>query len=183
MKKLLLALTLLWSCAAQAQVTSIPCNQLPALTGYITTSAASCATTLTTAPFRVESLPANPTGTTSGTQVMAGLAGSFTPATSGKMQLMVQSTIANGTINDGCIVQMRFGTGAAPVNGAAATGTAIGKQQSAVSFAANAQNASTLIAYVTGLTPTTVYWFDLGMAAVTGGTCSPTAIVMDAFEQ
>lgn len=208
MMKLLLAIVFAaWLLApAQAQVTNIPCNQLPAITGDATRPAGSCATTLATvnanvgtfsgitvngkglvtaavAPARTQSLPANPTGTASGVQVMAGLAGSFTPATSGNMFLTVQSTIANSTINDGCIVQMRFGTGGAPANGAAATGTAIGKQQAATSFAANALNASTLVAYQTGLVVSTVYWFDLGFAAVTGGTCSPTAIVMDAFEQ
>lgn len=159
---------------------NLACNQLPAFTGYIVKAAGSCATVT---PARSQRLPSNPTGTVSGVQVMTGLAGTFTPATSGNMFLTVQSTIANSTINDGCLVQMRFGTGGAPANGAAATGTAIGQQQAATSFAANALVPSTLIAYQTGLVVSTVYWFDLGFAAVTGGTCTPTAIVMDAFEQ
>lgn len=47
MKKYLLAIVLT-SClgSANAQVTSVPCNQLPALTGDVTTSATSCATTI-----------------------------------------------------------------------------------------------------------------------------------------
>lgn len=48
MKKLLAVLALVcgWAYFAAAQVTSIPCNQLPALTGDVTTAAGSCASTL-----------------------------------------------------------------------------------------------------------------------------------------
>lgn len=185
---------------------NIACAQLPAITGDATRPAGSCATTLATVngnvgtfssltvngkglvtaaanPARTQRLPSNPTGTASGAQVMAGLAGTFTPATTGNIVLTVQSSLANSTINDGCLVQIRFGTGGAPANGAAATGTAIGQQQAGTSFAANALSASTLIAYQTGLVVSTVYWFDLGFAAVTGGTCLPSAIVMVALEQ
>lgn len=47
MKVILAILALLLATPAFAQVTNIPCNQLPALTGDTTTAAASCATTTT----------------------------------------------------------------------------------------------------------------------------------------
>lgn len=58
----LIALLVLAS-AASAAVTSIPCDQLPALTGYATSSAGSCATSQGTVPSTIAS---GGTGVTSG---------------------------------------------------------------------------------------------------------------------
>lgn len=48
LKTILAATTVAWlfGLPVQAQVTNVPCNQLPALTGNVTTTAGTCATTL-----------------------------------------------------------------------------------------------------------------------------------------
>ena len=138
----------------------------------ITISGASTALGGTYAPVRASATPANPTGTTSLTQVMAGIAGSFTPTTSGAVNFNTSVQTFQATAAQGCQVQMRFGTGSAPANGAAATGTALGQNINNTLMLANQSVSSGLTARVTGLTPSTTYWFDLGFAAVTGGTCS-----------
>jgi len=120
--------------------------------------------------------PSNPTGTTSTTAVMAGLAISFTPNKTGKIKITVDGMIANSTAGDGGTAQIAYGTGTAPANGAAATGTAVGNKASLLSSAASQNQSFSLVAIVSGLTAGTAYWIDLQQAAVTGGTASITGI-------
>ncbi|WP_316196866.1 hypothetical protein [Bradyrhizobium sp. SZCCHNS3053] len=138
------------------------------------------------APARAAAAPSNPTGTTStGAQVMMGLGSSatVTPVTSGKVFIHVNGQINQTTSGDGCILQIRYGTGSAPTNGAAATGTTAGSAPGFVSAATTNAVPFALAAYVTGLTPSTAYWIDLGVQAVTGGTCTPLANTVIALEQ
>jgi hypothetical protein len=118
------------------------------------------------------SSPANPTGTASTTPVMMGLGLSITPATTGRLLVMITGMMSNGTIADGASAQLRYGTGAAPNNAAAATGTAFGKVKNMVASTASGIQGFSLCQIVSGLTVTTAYWIDVGLNAVTGGTAS-----------
>ena len=129
--------------------------------------------------------PANPTSTTSVSYVMAGLGAdatqplTFTPLrTNSDGKSWVRITIqANGTgagspsATGSC--QMAYGTGNAPANGAAATGTVTSNAK------AIGNNATTGTLYelfynviITDLTPNTAYWFDCQFKKVTGTSVS-----------
>lgn len=111
--------------------------------------------------------PADPSSTVSGTLVMMGLgaACAFTPQGTGRVLVTVTggastlAAIVTGTV--GC----RFGTGAAPVNGAAVTGTRFGAAAD-VQFKSSGVPATVQTFAFTGvlaLTPGTAYWFDLAL--------------------
>jgi len=118
------------------------------------------------------STPANPAATGSTTPVMMGLAISFTPLYSGRVKIIITGEASNNTAGDGFTVNAAYGTGAAPANGAAATGTVVGNSVSGASAAANALFHFSIVAVVTGLTVGTPIWIDLQLAAVTGGAAS-----------
>jgi hypothetical protein len=125
--------------------------------------------------------PSNPAGTTSLTGVMMGLAGAITPSVTGKVRFTVTGSGNNSTAGDGWIVQLRYGTGAAPSNGGALAGTTCGQTKKTV--AGTATNMFTADCYVAGLTVNTAYWFDLMLEAVTGGTATLFFIDMVAIEE
>lgn len=122
---------------------------------------------------QTEATPADPAATTSTTGVMMGLAGSITPTGSGNVLIVITGDSDNDTVNDGARIGIRYGTGAAPANGAALTGTAVGSRP--ISNNANlaldiARFPFAVAAVVTGLSVGTAYWVDASVAAVTGGT-------------
>lgn len=128
--------------------------------------------------FGVSYAPANPTGTTSTIGVMMGVGATCvaTPQSTGVVSLEIKGTQANNTANNYSTVQFRYGTGTAPTNGAAATGTTVGGTISQYSVGAtNPVFFSTggIVTLVVG----TTYWFDLSLAAqantasVAGLTC------------
>lgn len=125
---------------------------------------------------------AAPTGTTSATAVMMGLAGSITPTRGTKIIFMASGQMANNTNNDGATVDLRYGTGTAPTNGAAVTGTLVGISQTMSSSPAAAKSGFQLQGKVTGLTVGTAYWFDLSLLATVGGTATVTGCSLVAFE-
>jgi len=116
--------------------------------------------------------PANPAGTTSTTPVMMGLGISFTPLYSGRVKIIIAGEASNNTASDGFSISAAYGTGAAPANGAAATGTVVGNSVSGASAAANALLPFSIVAVITGLTVGTAIWLDMQLSAVTGGTAS-----------
>lgn len=121
---------------------------------------------------RSQSNPSSPTGTTSTSGVMMGLAVTFTPTTTGRVLVIVGGYVFNSTASDGAIYIDKYGTGVAPGNGVAPTGTT-----ASGSFQINGGNANqtTSVAHgtlITGLTLGTTYWFDIDLAAVTGGTAT-----------
>lgn len=127
--------------------------------------------------------PANPTGTAAtGAAVMMGLAQLFTPGFSTRIKVEVSFMMANSTVNDGATAQLRFGTGSAPANAAALTGTASGSGKSFTSLTAALKTCVTLTAIITGLTIATQYWLDVSLIAVTGGTATITDITLTAHE-
>ncbi len=132
-----------------------------------------------------QSSPTNPTGTLSTTGVMMGLAGSITtaPVTSGKVLIIISGTIFNATaIADGGKVQIRHGTGTAPTNGVALTGTADGGLVQYIAATTAEKTPFSCNAIVTGLSASTAYWIDVGLAAITGGTATITDVSISANE-
>ena len=128
-----------------------------------------------------QSSPANPSGTTNTTGLMMGLAGAITPVYTGRVMITVCGDISNGTSADGAKVQIRYGTGAAPANAAALTGTTAGALVN-MTAAANAQKCPfSLTAIVTGLTLATAIWIDVGLA-VTGRTAIVSVHFVSAAE-
>lgn len=125
---------------------------------------------------------AAPTGTTSATAVMMGLAGTITPTKTGRVTFTISGQMANNTLNDGVTVDLRTGTGTAPTNGAAVTGTLRGVSQTATALIANERSGFSITFPVTGLTLGTAVWYDLSVLAVTGGTASVTGVTGAAVE-
>ena len=120
-----------------------------------------------------DATPSNPAGTTSTTGVMMGLAVSYTPTRSGIVQATVSGQLQNNTAGDGVKVLLYYGTGGAPTNGSALTGTQKGQGQYWDACAtASKRYTFAFDTIVSGLTLNTAYWFDLGVAAITGGTAS-----------
>lgn len=121
-----------------------------------------------------ESLPANPAGTISTGGLMMGLGGSsaYTPVKTGKVLVIFTGLIANSFASGTSKPQIRYGTGAAPANGAALTGTAVGNAPVMTNNAntAGLRSGFTCMAVISGLTLGTPYWFDLSLAASAGPT-------------
>ena len=129
-----------------------------------------------------QSSPADPGTTTSQTGVMMGLAGSITPAYSGIIMIIISGDMGNNTNNTGVQSQIRYGTGTAPANGAALTGTTAG---GLIKMTVNNSNNSMpfgLNAIVTGLTVGTTYWIDISLAAVSNGTAKAKDISISVVE-
>lgn len=138
--------------------------------------------------------PADPTGTTSTTGVMMGLGAvvapntaSITPTVTGRVKATIVLNLTNSTATagDGAKAQIRYGTGTAPANGAALTGTTIGSILTSVLERATANDLQgvTLVGVATGLTPGTAYWFDVSLAAIVGGTglAKNVSVVLEEF--
>lgn len=128
-----------------------------------------------------QSTPSDPTGTTSATQVMMGLAGSITPTTSGKIMVVISGGINNSNGNTASTIQIRYGTGSAPTNGAAATGTTAGAAHITSNASGGVSQSFSVNAIVSSLTPATAYWLDLGVATA-AGTASIKTISISAYE-
>ena len=129
------------------------------------------------------SSPSNPTGTTSTTAVMMGIGSTvfFTPNRTGTIYMNISGDVTNTTTGDGSKSQIRYGTGTAPVNGAAASGTTCGDNINS-SATGSHQMPQTLDCLIVGLTVSTTYWFDIGVAAITGGTVTIADLQAKIFE-
>jgi hypothetical protein len=99
---------------------------------------------------------------------MMGLAGSITPTGSGKILIIISGDLMMSGGGDEGRVQIRYGTGSAPANGAAATGTAAGALQRSNPGTGNDPIPFSVNAVVTGLTPSTAYWVDLTLQSSSG---------------
>lgn len=125
----------------------------------------------------------SPAGTSSATTVMMGLGASsvITPAYSSRVRLeftgvLTCPAVASGTYG------IRYGTGTAPANGTAASGTAVGQTKTMTVAGASFSEGIAISAIVTGLTPGTAYWFDLTLATGSGNTVSLNSLDFNAFE-
>lgn len=113
--------------------------------------------------------PANPALTASTTGVMMGNAVAFTPTNTGRVLVTVTGMAKNSVVGDGTSAQLRFGTGGAPANGAALTGTTAGVYKNMIASTAAGVQGFAISVIITTLTVGTAYWFDLAVKAVTGG--------------
>lgn len=131
----------------------------------------------TTSLASYQATPSNPTGTTSTSAKMMGLAGAITPAYTGKVLISIVGSVQNQTgVGDGATIQIAYGTGTAPTNGATATGTVAGPLIGYVSSTTNAIVPFALTAIVTGMSTGVAHWVDLQVAAVVAGTAAATDI-------
>lgn len=129
-----------------------------------------------------QSQPADPTGTTSTTMVMMGLAGAITPTSSGRVYFQISGDVAQSTTADGAKWQLSYGTGSAPANAAALAGTQVGSNPTMTFLTGLLKVPFCSQAIITGLTPGTAYWLDIALAAVTGGTATMTNLSLTAYE-
>jgi hypothetical protein len=130
---------------------------------------------------RSTSQPANTNINANSASKMLGLAGSITPAASGNVLFMVKSDFTASTSGD-CEFQITYGTGTAPLNGAASTGTGIGNLTGP--NVGTGTTPTTLIGYATGLTVGTAYWIDVvATTTTTNITCSMFNNTIIAIEQ
>jgi hypothetical protein len=127
--------------------------------------------------------PANPAATASTTFVMMGLGSTatYTPIKTGRVEVTVSYILANGTINDGVTALAAFGTGVAPVNGAAFSGTTFGPTVTTTSLVA-AQQVGYCFTFTVTMTVGVANWVDLQLKAVTGGSASAVACVFQFAE-
>jgi hypothetical protein len=130
----------------------------------------------------------NPTGTTSSTGVMMGLGATatITPHGSGVVLIIVTGNMANTVLSGGDQAQIYYGTGTAPSNGNAITGTAAGSKIATVMANNENQWYFSLNAIVGGggtpLTVGTKYWIDVSLAETGSSTASINNVTISAVE-
>jgi hypothetical protein len=113
--------------------------------------------------------PADPAGTLSNTLVMMGIAAAYTPVSTGKVQVTCTGGYGVLTAATNQKIGLYWGTGAAPVNGAAQVGTLIGAN-AVLQFKAGSPtvvgdlNQFAFVDVITGLALGTPIWVDLALA-------------------
>jgi hypothetical protein len=129
--------------------------------------------------------PANPTGVTGTTLLMQGLGSTiaYTPLKTGIIKITLSALASNATAGDGFSAKMAYGTGAAPANGAAISGTVVGNIVTGKSAAASQPNSISIIARVSGLTAGTAIWVDIQLAADTAATVASLANIECVIEE
>jgi len=145
-----------------------PCNYALALTSPI-----------------MQASPTNPTGTTStASPVMMGLGATctITPAYSTRIHVDFSGSISNSSTGNGGTVQVRIGSGTAPVNGFSLSGNGAFALLNSTSSTASAFTPWATGGVITGLTPGTAYWIDLAVKVIGGGTEIITGLYCSAFE-
>lgn len=144
-------------------VTSVTCGN--GLTGGTFTTTGTCAFGFNGATLQAS--PGNPTGTTSTSGVMMGLGTSchITPAFSTRVLMHVQGQMSNTTTGISANVSLRFGTGTAPVNGAAPSGSALTTGIASGVNPANYAVPFNIGGIAGGLTPGTAVWIDVVLLA------------------
>jgi hypothetical protein len=125
--------------------------------------------TLAIKPSFTQTDPADPTGTPNGGATMMGMAVSFTPKVTGRVMIIATGNMANNGAGNGASLTGSYGTGTAPTNGAAFTGTAFGRNRQITATNAGAKHPFTASGIITGLTVNTAYWFDLALWVLTAG--------------
>ena len=160
-------------------------NNAKKITGLANGSASTDAAAFGQLPVRAHyaGVTSNPPGTSSTSAVMAGLAGTITPSASGVVLVTIAGyceTSAPGS--DAGEVVLAYGTGTAPINGAAASGTLFGPGAAGIQGGAVANIPFSLTGIITGLPLATAYWLDLQYNALIGGTFTITRVCVSAAE-
>lgn len=114
---------------------------------------------------------------------MLGLAGGITTgaATSGRVFVAISGDAGNSTLSDTTIFTIALGTGTAPANGAAITGTTYGGTINFQQAVAADRTPFCIVALATGLAGSTTYWVDL-QVNLNGGAVAVGAANVVAFE-
>jgi hypothetical protein len=111
--------------------------------------------------------PAAPSATSSATRVMMGLGSTctYTPTGSGLVLVEIQASPYASTAAVYLLINALYGTGAAPANAAAETGTGIGNGPFTTRPPSTGSTVPSQFAVsaVLSLTPGTAYWFDLSL--------------------
>ncbi len=126
---------------------------------------------------------ASPVGTASATGVMMGLGSTFTfTPTAGTRCIVTMVGYGSGSNISTINIGSRYGTGTAPVNGAAITGTVGSLALSGYLAAAFASVSFCHSFIVTGLVVGTAYWVDLSLANVNSISSTVNNITFTAHE-
>ena len=138
-------------------------------------------------PALTMATPANQTGNATATLKMNGLGAAgapctITPVATGRVQFLITGMIAQSTTADGVVTKIAYGTGAAPANAAAVTGTVIGATDTWTALTGMLTVPWAMSAIATGLALSTAVWYDIQIADVTGGTASLTNVTCTAHE-
>jgi hypothetical protein len=120
---------------------------------------------------------------------MQGLAGTITPIATGRVLITISGTIiaTANTINDGILYQISHGTGTAPINAAALTGTQVGVIQEYTNpvavTAADVHVPFSISVVVSGLSLSVAHWIDLAAKSVTAASAiALTSVSITAVE-
>lgn len=114
----------------------------------------------------------NPAAVVSGggaAQIMNGLAGAITPSKTGKCLIIISGEYTSDSTALDTNFGLRTGTGAAPANGAAATGTQ--QQYKGLRASSATLRIPFTMQTIATLTPATAYWIDIGLSNNASGTC------------
>lgn len=155
---------------------------LTAGVGMQVTRGAGTLTVAQTLPALTSVTPADPTGTVSAIGVMMGLAIAFTPTRTGRALVIVGSNLSNTNAGGETQTYLRFGTGTAPANGAALTGTIMGAVRAADAFGIGAVSPCSLNTILTGLALGVAIWIDVALVSVGGGTANFTSVAASVVE-
>ncbi len=129
-----------------------------------------------------------PAGVAGTVKLMQGLGVSpgwaITPKTTGRIGILATGIINNDLIGGGGVtkLELRYGTGSAPTNGAAATGTSAAPELSLTDPIASAAVLYLIYAEVSGLTVATQYWFDFSVRSGGAGgnaTILPATLLLE----
>jgi hypothetical protein len=115
---------------------------------------------------------------------MMGLAGAITPAVTGNVRITIDGTLLTSSSNpavQSLNIFMKTGTGSAPSNGAAATGTSRGATLASMN-SIGANQPFSVTRTISALTVGTTYWIDLLISTNGTGTSSVLDITITADE-
>lgn len=117
-----------------------------------------------------QSSPDDPTAITGTTEKMLGLGVAFTPRRTGRVLVITKGNITGNTTAKLTTVQLKYGTGTAPANDAANTGTAAGVVSTFTTLTGMLTVPFADVALIDGLTIGTAYWFDYNAKTDDAGT-------------
>lgn len=132
--------------------------------------------------------PADPASTASQTLVMMGLGSTctYTPRGSGKLLVNISACVKTNTALVSFTAGPRYGTGTAPANGVAVTGTAFGAAAGDISTRGTGTGSYVPISWtvlLTGLTRGTAYWFDMALLTSTSADVAVMGNVMMSIQE
>ena len=138
------------------------------------TGAVGPATSFAPVTGHTDSVVTNPAGTTSTAFTMMGLNVQLTPVVASAATVCLDGQITNNSNNSVTEVVICYGTGTAPVNGAALAGTIASQPARYKATAGGDYVPFSITCQVEGLTGGATYWLDAAVRAPSGGTASIT---------